>query len=71
MAWFIYILECSGKRLYTGIAKDVEKRLAEHKAGKGARFTKSFPPKKLLKVLEEATHGDAVNYSELKQPSFQ
>jgi putative endonuclease len=43
-AWFVYLLECRGGRVYTGIATDVDRRLAEHVAGKGARFTRAHPP---------------------------
>ena len=47
-AWFVYVLECVGGRLYTGIAVDVEKRFAAHLAGKGARFTRSNKPMRIL-----------------------
>lgn len=46
-SYTLYILDCSG-RYYTGIAKDINARLKKHKSGKGARFTKSFKPSKLL-----------------------
>lgn len=36
--WFLYVIETDGERLYTGITTDVERRLAEHASGKGARF---------------------------------
>lgn len=48
MAWFVYILNCRGRRLYTGVARDVERRFAMHLAGKGARFTRAFPPDAIL-----------------------
>lgn len=48
MAWFAYIIECSDGSLYTGIAVDVAKRYAKHVAGKGARYTRSHPPARLL-----------------------
>ncbi|NKZ39453.1 GIY-YIG nuclease family protein [Oleiagrimonas citrea] len=47
-AWAVYLLECVDGRVYTGIARDPEKRYAQHVAGKGARFTRSNPPRKLL-----------------------
>ncbi len=47
-AWYLYVLECEGDRLYTGISVDVEARYAAHLQGKGAKFTQSFPPRKLL-----------------------
>ena len=48
MSWFVYILECVDGSLYTGIAVDVEARFAAHLAGKGARYTRSRPPKAIL-----------------------
>jgi putative endonuclease len=39
--YFLYILECSDGSLYTGITTDVERRLDEHKKGKGGHFTRS------------------------------
>ena len=39
--YFTYILECGDGSLYTGIATDVARRLEEHKAGKGAAYTRS------------------------------
>lgn len=39
--YFVYILKCGNGSLYTGITTDVERRLAEHKSGKGARYTRS------------------------------
>jgi len=36
--YFVYILECSDGSLYTGIATDVERRFAEHAAGKGSKY---------------------------------
>jgi putative endonuclease len=46
--WYVYLLECRDGSLYTGIATDVERRYAEHVAGKGARYTRSHPPARLL-----------------------
>ena len=47
-AWAVYLLECADGRVYTGIARDPEQRYAKHLAGKGARFTRSNPPRQLL-----------------------
>ena len=46
--WFVYLIECVDGSLYTGIAVDVEARYAVHVAGKGARYTRSHPPVRLL-----------------------
>ena len=49
MSYFVYILECSDGSLYTGITKDVEKRLDEHNTkDSGAKYTKARRPVKLL-----------------------
>ena len=45
--WHVYILLCKNDSLYTGIAKDVEKRFKDHLAGK-ARYTSYNPPLKIL-----------------------
>ena len=42
--WFVYVLRCGDGTLYTGIAKDVAARLAQHAAGKGAKYTRGRGP---------------------------
>ena len=44
----IYIVRCRDKTLYTGIAKDVKKRITIHNSGRGARYTKTRGPVKLV-----------------------
>ncbi len=39
--YFTYIIECVDGTLYTGVAQDIEKRLLEHKAKIGAKYTRS------------------------------
>lgn len=49
MSYFVYILECNDGTLYTGITKDISKRLDEHNnKDKGAKYTKARRPVKLL-----------------------
>jgi predicted GIY-YIG superfamily endonuclease len=43
-AWKVYILECADGSFYTGITKDLERRLAQHQAGRAARYTRSRLP---------------------------
>ena len=50
--YYVYMLECADGSLYTGIATDVERRFAEHAAGKGARYTRAHPPVRV--VYQEA-----------------
>jgi len=46
--WFVYLIECKDGSIYTGITNDVAARYAAHVAGKGARYTRSHPPQRLL-----------------------
>lgn len=52
MPHFVYMLRCKGSRIYTGYAVDVEARFQQHLTGKGARFTKAFPPECILRTFE-------------------
>ena len=47
MEWFVYILRCGDGTLYTGSTDNVEKRLAAHRAGKGAKYTRGRGPLEL------------------------
>ncbi len=53
-SWHVYIVRCADDSLYTGIARDVERRIAEHNAGNGlaANYTRSRRPVAL--VYQEA-----------------
>ena len=46
--YFVYLIKCKDKSLYTGITTNVERRFAEHKAGKGGNYTRS---KKAIRVV--------------------
>lgn len=46
--WYVYILRCKDGTFYSGISEDVEKRLALHNRGKGAKFTRRKRPLELL-----------------------
>ncbi len=46
--WTVYIIRCADGSLYTGIAKDVETRLAQHNAGRAAKYTRSRLPVNLV-----------------------
>ena len=59
MAWFVYLIECRDGSIYTGIAVDVSARYAAHMSGKGARYTRSHPPRRLLAVIEYADRSAA------------
>jgi putative endonuclease len=46
--WYVYILRCGDGSLYTGIATDVVRRLAEHQTNKGAKYLRGRGPLKLV-----------------------
>ncbi len=55
MPYYLYILRCGDGTLYTGIATDVDKRLAVHQSGKGAKYTRGRGP---LTVVYREECGD-------------
>lgn len=46
--WYLYLIECADGSIYTGIAVDVAARYVAHCEGRGARYTRSHPPHRLL-----------------------
>lgn len=46
--WHLYLLECRGGSFYAGITNDLAARLRAHQTGRGARYTRSHPPVRLL-----------------------
>lgn len=46
--WFVYLIECADGSLYTGITINLEARFQAHLRGKGARYTRSHPPLRIL-----------------------
>ncbi len=53
--WFIYILLCSDKSLYTGITNNLKGRFKEHQEGKGGKYTRSHKPLKIVYFEEVPT----------------
>jgi len=60
MPWSVYILECGDGTLYTGIATDVKRRLAQHRAGVGAKYTRGRGPLRLVCAERFQTRGKAL-----------
>ena len=60
MAYFCYILECSDGSYYTGWSTDPQRRLLEHNAGRGGRYTRSHRPVQLVYVEQVADHAAAL-----------
>ncbi|MEG1745885.1 MAG: GIY-YIG nuclease family protein [Raoultibacter sp.] len=52
MAYFVYLLRCSDKTLYTGITDDIEHRVAAHNSGKGAKYTRGRGPVVVVHIEE-------------------
>lgn len=58
--WKLYILRCGDGTLYTGITTDVERRLEEHRAGKGAKYTRGRGPLELVYREDCGDHSAAL-----------
>ena len=58
--WFVYVARCADESLYTGIARDVAARIAQHDAGKGARYTRGRGPLRLCAKKKCFAKGDAL-----------
>ena len=58
--YWLYLLECEGGRFYAGIAIDVEQRYYRHVFGVGAKFTRAFPPKRVLAARRYASKSAAL-----------
>jgi putative endonuclease len=59
MKWFLYIVTCSDGTLYTGITTDIQRRIEEHNALKGAKYVRGKVPVKLVYSEEYATMQEA------------
>jgi putative endonuclease len=57
---YLYILRCGDGSLYTGIAKDLERRLAQHRSGRASRYTRGRLPVALAWSREIATWSEAL-----------
>ena len=57
---YVYIVECSDGSLYTGWTTDVAKRVEAHNSGKGAKYTRSRRPVKLVHFEEFPTKEEAL-----------
>lgn len=58
--YYTYILECSDSSLYCGYTNDVAKRVKTHNEGRGAKYTKSRLPVRVVYVEEFMTKSDAM-----------
>lgn len=58
--WYLYLLRCRDGSLYCGITTDVQKRLEQHRSGKGAKYTRGRAPLELVYTEECADHSTAL-----------
>jgi predicted GIY-YIG superfamily endonuclease len=58
--WYVYIARCADATLYTGVARDVETRIAEHNSGRGAKYTRGRLPLALVYQERAADRGAAL-----------
>ncbi|MDH4023182.1 MAG: GIY-YIG nuclease family protein [Gammaproteobacteria bacterium] len=59
-AWYVYIVRCRDQSLYTGIARDVGQRIAQHNSGAGAAYTRARRPVTLVHQEPAADRGAAL-----------
>jgi putative endonuclease len=71
------MLECSDRSFYTGITNDVKKRIETHNTGKGAKYTRSRLPVKLIYQEKHSSKSSAMKreieikkYSRLKKENL-
>ena len=59
--WTVYILRCTDETLYTGITKDVERRIEEHNGSGllGSKYTRARRPVRLVYSEAHKTRSDA------------
>ena len=58
--WYVYILLCRDKSFYIGSTNNVEERFKDHLTGKGARYTKSHKPEKIIYQEKFLTKTEAI-----------
>jgi putative endonuclease len=69
-AHYVYVLRCADDTFYTGYTTDVERRVREHDAGDGAKYTRGRAPVRLRHVEELDSRSAALRREhEIKQLS--
>jgi len=59
-AWSVYMVRCSDGSLYTGAAKGVDQRVAKHNSGRGAAYTRTRRPVRLVYREDRLTRSEAL-----------
>lgn len=58
--WYVYILQCADRTLYTGVTTDITARVVTHNAGKGAKYTRGRLPAVLVYQEKASDRGAAL-----------
>ena len=58
--WYVYVVRCVDATLYTGVAKDLQARIAHHNSGRGAKYTQGRRPVTLVYQEAVADRGAAL-----------
>lgn len=66
--WVVYMLFCDDGTIYSGITNDLQKRVATHNSGKGAKYTKTRLPVRLAAYweCEDRSHASKEEYKNKK-----
>lgn len=62
MSWWLYILRCADDTLYCGITNDLDRRIAQHNAGVGAKYTRGRGPVELVYSEECRSKSEALKF---------
>ena len=66
--WYVYIVECSDETFYVGTTNNIEKRVAKHNAGKGAKYTRGRAPVRIRYTRSFESRSEACKHEyQLKQ----
>ena len=58
--WHVYLAECADGTFYTGISVDPVRRMGDHNAGRGSRYTRTRTPVRLLGSVAVGAKADAL-----------
>ena len=58
--WYLYILRCQGNTFYTGVTKDLKRRLKMHNEGRASKYTRARRPVKMIYSEDCVSHATAL-----------
>ncbi|MEF8826653.1 MAG: GIY-YIG nuclease family protein [Halapricum sp.] len=68
--YYVYVLHCADDTFYTGYTTDIDRRVNEHEAGRGAKYTRGRTPVEVVHVESYASKSEAMSREyEIKQYS--